>query len=323
MSDAPTRYFRVAVKFWTDEKSSLWNDDIRLLALYLLTCPHRTTEGIFRLPKSYVLGDLRWSQRRLSPAWKFLLSAGFLQYDEKAKIVLLTHALRYQAPENPNQMKAARKSFETLPETVLRSEFLRLAKQLAPAFYELLTKPLGEPLPQRLPKRLGDSLNSPSLNSPETTKTSSSASPAREAAAEDLTPIQRLTERYRAVTSSEDPKDFGRVGQLINQHGEHAVEYAIQRLRTAMLDETIQRPFAWLAKVSANAPPPDEIPRGSDDGDETDLDEALREYERDVAEAERRQRLREAKERADAEAAASAAGSADAVGTGAAVGAGD
>ena len=254
MAEAP-RYFRVATRFWTDEKSSCWDDDIKLLALYLLTCPHRTTEGIFRLPKSYALGDLGWSQRRLNAAWKVLVSGEFLQYDDKAQVALLTHALRYQAPENPNQMKAARKSFETLPATPLKARFLELAKQLAPVFHEALTKQLGEPLPK--PIRHSPSLNSisqlnNSISAPETT----SPPHAADCPPRGETPVQRLTASYREAIGNEDPKDFGRIGKLVKQHGENAVGYAIGKLATASLDSTIERPFAWLAKVAAQAPPP-------------------------------------------------------------------
>ena len=45
------RYHKVSPRFWADEKVLRWNDDAKMLALYLLTCPHRTTEGLFRLPK--------------------------------------------------------------------------------------------------------------------------------------------------------------------------------------------------------------------------------------------------------------------------------
>ena len=53
-------YWRVTPAFWGDEKVAGWNDDTRLLALYLLTCEHRTLEGLFRLPKGYIMADDLW-----------------------------------------------------------------------------------------------------------------------------------------------------------------------------------------------------------------------------------------------------------------------
>lgn len=54
------KYNRISTKFWTDEKVLQWDNETRLLALYLLTCSHKTTEGLFRLPKQYICADLEW-----------------------------------------------------------------------------------------------------------------------------------------------------------------------------------------------------------------------------------------------------------------------
>src|SRR6266516_3278016 len=60
------RYHRVDPRFWTDLAVLGWSDDAKLLALYLQTCPHRTTKGLFRLPKAYIQADLEWSAERLA-----------------------------------------------------------------------------------------------------------------------------------------------------------------------------------------------------------------------------------------------------------------
>ena len=61
MSDDTTPiYFRVSPAIW---RARTWTDDMRLLACYLLTSPHRTLEGLFILPKGYICADLTMVSR--------------------------------------------------------------------------------------------------------------------------------------------------------------------------------------------------------------------------------------------------------------------
>lgn len=142
---ADFRYFKVSSRFWTDEKVAQWDDDTRLLALYLLTCPHRSMEGLYRLPKAYICADLGWDAKRLAKPFSKLLEDGFISYDETVHVVLVRHALKYQAPDNPNQGKAAIKALEELPETPLLWELQRLAERFAKPFAEQLRERFGEP----------------------------------------------------------------------------------------------------------------------------------------------------------------------------------
>ena len=156
------RYHKVSPRFWTDEKVLRWNDDEKMLALYLLTCPHRTTEGLFRLPKLYMAADLGWSAERLEKPFAKLIGDGFMKYDEAVSIVLLCNALKYQKPENPNQRKGALSKLEELPATPLLWDLVELAEQYAPAFAEELIKHFGKALPEGLgkPQALNSNSNS-------------------------------------------------------------------------------------------------------------------------------------------------------------------
>lgn len=146
------RYYRVGPRFWTDAET--WSDDAKLLALYILTCSHRRLEGIFRLPRAYILADLGWSAERFAKPFAELLSKGFLDYDEERSIVLILRALKWQAPENPNQVKSAVKAIAELPPTPLLSQFRELAKR----FSERLTEGLDERFPEGFAKPLSLSL---------------------------------------------------------------------------------------------------------------------------------------------------------------------
>lgn len=144
MADAP-RYYRVSPKFWSTAERRGWDDDTRLLALYLLTCPHRTTEGIFRLPRKYVQADLEWSPQRFDERLRQLIDDGFCKYDADAQVVLVTGAMKYQACANPNMAAGVVKRLAELPETPLTCDFKRLAERFDEQLTKALPEGFGEP----------------------------------------------------------------------------------------------------------------------------------------------------------------------------------
>ncbi len=140
------KYNRISTKFWTDEKVLQWDNETRILALYLLTCPHKTTEGLFRLPKQYICADLAWSLEGLAKPFNKLLEDGFIKYDDRVNVILLCNALKYQSPDNPNQEKAAISLLKELPKTDLLYQFIRQAERFSERFYQRLVEQFGKPL---------------------------------------------------------------------------------------------------------------------------------------------------------------------------------
>lgn len=141
-------YYRVSPKFWTDPVVRRASDDARLLALYLLTSPHRRLEGLFRLPKPYICADLGWSAERLDKPFGELLETGFIRYDEAAEVVLIRNALKYQSPANDNMVTAALDQLEEVPETSLDQEFQQLAKRYCERLAQRLPERFGRPMPK-------------------------------------------------------------------------------------------------------------------------------------------------------------------------------
>lgn len=139
------QYFKVGPSFWTDHA---WNDDERLVALYLLTCPHRTTEGLFRLPLAYAVTDLGWTERRFDKAFACLVADGFVEYDNDASVCWIVNALKWQAPGNPNQAKAAVRALQQLPQTPLLNRFAAVGSTLS--------KHLAEGLREGFPEGFAD-----------------------------------------------------------------------------------------------------------------------------------------------------------------------
>ena len=109
-------YGRVYTAFWTNHDMRAVSDDARLLAIYLLTSPHTTLIGAFRLPDGYVAEDLKWSSERVSKGLGELSRIGFATRCEVTKWVWIRAFLSWNTPENPNQWKAARKLLDQIPD---------------------------------------------------------------------------------------------------------------------------------------------------------------------------------------------------------------
>jgi hypothetical protein len=133
-------YNRVGSRIWLER----WDDDTMMTALYLLTCKHRTTEGIFHLPLQYAAADRRWQLKRIERAIDTLMADGFIEYDREAEVVLIVNALRWQAPATQNHMKGAIKKLRNLPPTPLLKRFESLAQSLAPDFADYIAKETPE-----------------------------------------------------------------------------------------------------------------------------------------------------------------------------------
>lgn len=143
------RYHRVSPKFWTTAQTEAWSEDARMLALYILTGPHRTTEGLFRLPKSYICEDLDWPSERLTEPFQELVSRGFIEYDEPSRWLLIVNALKWQTIENDNQAKGAAKRLAECPTSPLTCRFRELAEEH------------GERLLKQLPDAFGQRYGNP------------------------------------------------------------------------------------------------------------------------------------------------------------------
>jgi len=156
MSRDDPPYARVSPRFWETARDEGWTDDMVILGLYLLTCPSRTTEGIFRLPRGYMLEDLpgNWTPQRLTQSLSHLSCKGFVQYDDKARVAFLPNAMKYQRPDNGNQQKSAIRNLRTLPDTRLLGDF----REAAGVYCEAFAKALDEAFPQGFTKGYSDPL---------------------------------------------------------------------------------------------------------------------------------------------------------------------
>lgn len=109
-------YGKVHTSFWTSANIRAMSEDGRALAMYLLTCPHGTIAGVFRLPDGYACEDLQWDSERVNKGFVELLENGFANRCETTKWVWVAKHFEWNQPENPNQKKAATKVANQIPD---------------------------------------------------------------------------------------------------------------------------------------------------------------------------------------------------------------
>jgi len=120
-------YGKVHSTFWSSGTIGALSDDGRMLALYLMTCPHATIAGVFRLPDGYACEDLKWTTERVSKGFTELFDKGFANRCETTKWVWIRKHLEWNPPENPNQRKAVAKIAESIPsECGWKLDFMRI-----------------------------------------------------------------------------------------------------------------------------------------------------------------------------------------------------
>ena len=147
-------YGKVHSSFWSSETIRSLTEDGRMLAIYLLTSPHNTIAGTFRLPDGYACEDLQWTPERVAGGFDELLAKGFAVRCHLTKWVWVRKHLEWNPPENPNQKKAAIKILVNIPDECIwkrsiferEGEFLGLPQLPAPNPSETLAEPFATPV---------------------------------------------------------------------------------------------------------------------------------------------------------------------------------
>lgn len=124
-------YGKVHTSFWSSPTIASMSEDGRLLAMYLITSPHSTIAGVFRLPDGYVCEDLKWAAERVAKGFAELLAKGYANRCETTKWVWVCKHLEWNRPENPNQCKSAAKIAFSIPdECIWKLDFMRVSGPL-------------------------------------------------------------------------------------------------------------------------------------------------------------------------------------------------
>lgn len=143
------RYRKFEVQTWTDDKFqslSAAPPNGQTLWLYLLCGPRTTTfPGLVVAREEVIASDLSWPVEGFRKAFQEVFAKGLAKADWKGGVVVLRKALfdslgeprDTSRPANPNVLKGWERSWETVPECALKTEYLHSLK----AFAKALGKP--------------------------------------------------------------------------------------------------------------------------------------------------------------------------------------
>lgn len=139
-------YGKVHTSFWTSDTIRSLSEDGRMLAFYLLTNPHGTIAGVFRLPDGYVCEDMQWTAERVSKGFTELFAKGFATRCNTTKWVVLHKHYEWNPLENPNQRKSAVKIANSIPaECGWKLEYMRVSADILGLEVAAESKPLPNP----------------------------------------------------------------------------------------------------------------------------------------------------------------------------------
>ena len=102
-------YGSIQTALWFDRNFNHLSDQGRLLAVYLLTCPHGNLLGCFRLPCGFVCEDLKWELAKVTQAFQELIDAHLVKYDADSGWVSIIHFLKNNPIVNFNQGRCVEK----------------------------------------------------------------------------------------------------------------------------------------------------------------------------------------------------------------------
>ena len=132
--------------FWTSSDVQGMTDDAKLLAAFLLTSHHSNIIGCFRLPDGYISDDLGWDSERVTKGFRELFEKGFATRNEQSKWVVIHKYMKWNPPENPNQLKAVTKAFNNTPsDSGVKQELARSLAEFCQGFPEDVLKPFLNP----------------------------------------------------------------------------------------------------------------------------------------------------------------------------------
>lgn len=166
------RYRKVEVMTWSDDRFqslSAAQPNAQTLWLYLLTGPRTTSfPGLVVARDEVMAADLRWPIEAFREAFREASGKGLAKADWKAGLVVLRKALidstgepRDTArPESPNVIKHWAKSWDEVPDCLLKAEYLRSLESFTKALGEAFHKAFQE----GFRKALAKASTHPSLN---------------------------------------------------------------------------------------------------------------------------------------------------------------
>lgn len=123
-------YGSIQTCFWENPSAQKLSDQGKLLVTYLLTGPHTSMLGCFRLPVGYITVDLNWDIEKVNKSFQELTEMNFIARDEISGWLIIHDFLKWNPIQGPKQAKGIQKLFDNVPSqtTVLKLIIKNLLK---------------------------------------------------------------------------------------------------------------------------------------------------------------------------------------------------
>ncbi|MBA2312411.1 MAG: hypothetical protein H0V97_06380 [Actinobacteria bacterium] len=135
-----------------NQKFAALDHRAQLVYLYITSCRHRNSEGLFFLPMPYVANDLGMSTEDVEAARQHLETEAFIAYDDGSEVILDRKALEFYQPVGQKQLLGAVRALQGVPKSPLKAELLKLAFHNAPDLADAIVEKCGELAGQVFPK---------------------------------------------------------------------------------------------------------------------------------------------------------------------------
>ncbi|MBF0540579.1 MAG: hypothetical protein HQK91_03895 [Nitrospirae bacterium] len=144
-----SRYRKIQVSIWNDDKFPFLDCDTQLVFFHLLTTPLSNSIGIFKISDKALSEELRMPFKRYKKAFRNLEKIGMVKYDETAQLIYLPSFLKHNPPDNPNVLSAWSYLFHELPKSVLKTKYFEelymFVEKLGIGFRERFKERFGIP----------------------------------------------------------------------------------------------------------------------------------------------------------------------------------
>jgi hypothetical protein len=108
------KFGQIESGFWHSKKLHAATDQAKLLAVYLLSCPHRNSSGMFRVPLAYIGADLGWPEKQVRIQVSELVSRRLIEYDEQVSILRFVGWFGHNEVDNRKHAQAVINQIEEL-----------------------------------------------------------------------------------------------------------------------------------------------------------------------------------------------------------------
>jgi hypothetical protein len=130
-----SRFSKIQSSVWSSDKFYKVNDFQRIVYLYLLSCPHGNSAGLFRLREGYAREDLRCTSVKYQESLKALKEAGLIEAD--GEIIFIRQFLKFNPLCNMSHATGTNKMLEDYKSSNLYGLFYEDVSQYCNGFLYL------------------------------------------------------------------------------------------------------------------------------------------------------------------------------------------